>query len=63
MYLFREVRDTNTMLRMTNAGNMMVNEELEAHGRKLNEVGTSVNGINEHRRNLLQLTAGYHAGK
>lgn len=48
---------------MTGAGNMMVNEELEAHGRKLNEVGTTVNGVNEHRKNLLKLTADYHEGK
>lgn len=60
----REVKDTNTKLRMTNEGNMMVNDELEIHGRRLNELGTTDDqGQNERRRLLLQATADHNQGK
>jgi hypothetical protein len=59
----REVKDTNTKLRMTDAGNMMVNEELEVHGRKLNEIGETRDGANQRRRDLLKYTSEHNESK
>ncbi len=41
----------------------MVNKQLEVHGRKLNEVGETKDGINERRRSLLKFTSDYQKGE
>jgi hypothetical protein len=54
---FREVSDTNSILSMTEGGNIMVNETFETDGEKLNNFGETKDGINENRRDLLEGSA------
>jgi hypothetical protein len=55
--LFRDVKNTNSSLEMTQAGKIMVNNTFEMHGSELDKIDKTQDGVTGRQRRVLAGTA------